>query len=111
MRRQTPDADRVGHRPGPPPVSRFRLQGLTMILRILVADMHDNAAIGCLAGVQLVVLAGAVVGTHRNVREPMPGLSVIRRLADPDLVPGLPELLPGIEQTSVGQSRWSVWAI
>ena len=111
MRRQSPNADRARSAPGPSSVGRFRLQGFAPVLGIVIAYVHDDAAIGSLHGVQFVILHRCIAGADGNVGKPTPTLAIVGRFADPDLLAGLPELLPGIEQPAVSQGRWTVRAI
>ena len=58
-----------------------------------------------------MILHHGVAGASGNVGEPAPGLAVVGRFADPDLLSRLPELFSGIEQTAVRQRRWTVRAV
>jgi hypothetical protein len=56
----------------------------------VIADVDDDASIGGLHGVELVIFRNAIVGARGNIGEPAPGLPVVCRFADADFGVGLP---------------------
>src|SRR5215213_1367715 len=89
--------------PGAPAIGRFALQGFAFVRGVVVADLHDDPAIGDFSAVKLVVILALVAGAGGDLREPAPGEAVVFR--DADAVPPLagPELFARVKQPAVAK--------
>src|SRR5689334_21268820 len=100
MRRQTPHPNRMGHRPRVSAIMRFGLERLAAVRPVVVADLNHDVSVTGLDPVQFVVVLHSIAPPDRNIGEPAPVLTVVRRFGYANLPSGFPKLLSGVEQAA-----------
>ena len=108
---ESPHSDGMGSGPGFPSILGFALEGFSDVGFVVISDVDDEAAIAGLDGMEFVIIFVVVTFAGWNGCEPLPGLAIIARLTDAGFLSLVPEFLPGIQESSVGELRGSVGAI
>ena len=72
VRWEAPNADRTGLGPGTTTVGRFALEGFSVVIWVVVANLDDDASVRGLDGMEFVVVFCLIPGASGDLREPLP---------------------------------------
>jgi hypothetical protein len=87
-------------RPAFPSIEGLALQGLTSIIRIVVANLNDQP-VPSLYRMKFVIVPVIISLPGWNIRKPLPAETIVARLTDANLLFFSPQSLSRIEETPV----------